>query len=217
MDGNDACLACHDPAGGRRHGAHPPRAGFGRQQLLQLPHAVHVVRPAQGDPQPHHQQPLGRGKRGDRPAECVQPLPRGTRRWPGPERVREWYDLPAPPLGDERTDGGRRAAVGHARGRGPAGAGGLRARLGAGPGSFRHELDDAVPRGAAQRPVRGGALHRLPLAAHGPGYAGLQYDYVADRQARVPPRCPCCGPGSRARCRGPRATPRYWSMRTGSS
>ena len=46
-----------------------------RQRLLQLPHAVHDLRPAESDAQPSDQQSFGRGERRDRPAERVQSVP----------------------------------------------------------------------------------------------------------------------------------------------
>ena len=52
--------------------AHQARRGFRGQLLLQLPHAVHDLRPAEDDPQPHDQQSVGRPRasRPGRPNAC---------------------------------------------------------------------------------------------------------------------------------------------------
>ncbi len=53
---------CHEPFARRRDADARTRAsgGFRRAALLQLPHAVHDLRPAQDHSQPHGEQPLGR-------------------------------------------------------------------------------------------------------------------------------------------------------------
>ena len=72
--GNAACLQCHEPsrANVAAHTHHARR--FLRQLLLQLPHAVHDLRPAEDDPQPSDQQPIGAGDARHRPAQRVQPV-----------------------------------------------------------------------------------------------------------------------------------------------
>jgi len=60
---------------GEAGGAHAPQGGLAGQRLLQLPHAVHHLRPAQGGPKPSDRQPLGGGQPGHWPPERVQPVP----------------------------------------------------------------------------------------------------------------------------------------------
>ncbi len=84
MDGNQACLQCHQAIAPRAHGAHEAPAGVGRQLLLQLPHAVHDLRAAEDDPQPPDQQSVGRVD-ASRPGGRTRAISViSTRRWRGP-------------------------------------------------------------------------------------------------------------------------------------
>ena len=90
--GDEACLQCHATGSRRTLAAHThtPRR-LRRQRLLQLPHAVHDVRPAEDDPQPSNQQPVSAGDARDRPAERLQPVP--PRQNAGVDRrdLERWY------------------------------------------------------------------------------------------------------------------------------
>ena len=86
-DTDAACLSVPRQDRQRGRGAHAPPRRLRRQPLLQLPHAVHRLRPAQGHPQPPHRQPardrpLGR----QRTAQRVQPVPRRSQPRRGPRR-----------------------------------------------------------------------------------------------------------------------------------
>ena len=113
--------------------AHASSRRFHRQLLLQLPHAVHDLRPAEDDPQPSDQQPVGARRRsrpaGPTPAICVI----STRRWRGPPSISNGGTAsPKPALdADEQSvaasvltllkgDAGQRAIVAQSMGWAPA-------------------------------------------------------------------------------------------------
>ena len=56
------------------HRTHQTRGGLVGQQLLQLPHAVHVVWTVEDHPQSSDQQSVREGERRDRASERMQPL-----------------------------------------------------------------------------------------------------------------------------------------------
>ena len=107
-----------------------------------------------------------------------------TLAWTG-AALREWYDLPAPPLGDEertvaaallwamRGDAGQRALAAFALGWAPAQAASGTSWMAPYLAELLNDPYEAV-RYIAYRSLR-----------TVPGYSGFEYDYVADRQARV--------------------------------
>ena len=150
------------PRANRRRHSHPheARGGVRGQPLLQLPHAVHLVRAPAGDPQPYHQQPVRAGERRGRASERVQPVP------PRPDagldrRLAARLVRVAPPGPRGRGARGRRVrSVGPAGRRRPARHHGLAHGLEAGAAGVRFGLDGPVPGRAPWRPVRCGSLHR---------------------------------------------------------
>ena len=83
MEGNGACLQCHAVHRDERARAHEAPAGIDRQLVLQLPHAVHDVRPAESAAEPSDQQSHA-SPRVSRPAVRMPATPAiSTRRWPG--------------------------------------------------------------------------------------------------------------------------------------
>ena len=184
-DGNDACLACHDlPAGGvsehTRHAAdsagsscyncHMPYTSYGllkaiRSHTISSPSVTESVQTG-------------------RPNACNLCHVDKTLAWTG-AALREWYDLPTPPLrDDERTVS---AALLWAM-RGDAGQRALTAwALGWAPAQEASGTSWMVPHLAellndpyeAVRYIAYRSLRTLP------GYAGVDYDYVASREERV--------------------------------
>ena len=98
MDGNGACTQCHAPIARERDRAHQAPRRFDRQRLLQLPHAVHDLRAAEDDPQPHGEQPVGARERGTgRPNACNLCHLDKTLAWTA-DALNQWYGQAPPPL-----------------------------------------------------------------------------------------------------------------------
>ena len=154
MNGNEACLQCH-PALRADLTAHTKhRAAFGRQLLLQLPHAVHVVRSSESacgairSAAPRQRPASQTG----RPNACNLCHLDKTLAWTA-EYLEKWYGTPPTALEpDERTipasmlwllrgDAGQRALDGLEHG------------LAAGAAGVRHRMDGAVAFGAHERSV----------------------------------------------------------------
>ena len=69
MNGNGGLSAVSRSGARRRHRPYAARGGFARQQLLQLPHALHQLRTPDGGPEPHGQQSDRDRNRGAWPPE----------------------------------------------------------------------------------------------------------------------------------------------------
>ena len=185
MDGNDACLACHDlPAddiaahtrhapdspGNSCYNCHMPYTSYGllkaiRSHTISSPSVTESVQTG-------------------RPNACNLCHVDKTLAWTG-AALREWYDLPTPPLGDDertvaaallwtmRGDAGQRALAAFALGWAPAQAASGTSWMAPYLAELLNDPYEAV-RYIAYRSLR-----------TVPGYSGLKYDYVADREARV--------------------------------
>ena len=184
-DGNDACLACHDPpedgvtahtrhapdsAGSSCYNCHMPYTSYG---LLKAIRSHTISSPS-----------VAESVETGRPNACNLCHVDRTLAWTG-AALREWYDLPAPPLGDEertvaaallwamRGDAGQRALAAFALGWAPAQAASGTSWMAPYLAELLNDPYEAV-RYIAYRSLR-----------TVPGYSGFEYDYVADRQARV--------------------------------
>ena len=185
MDGNDACLACHDlpadrvtahtrhapdSAGSSCYNCHMPYTSYG---LLKAIRSHTISSPS-----------VAESVETGRPNACNLCHVDKTLAWTG-TALREWYDLPAPPLGDEertvaaallwamRGDAGQRALAAFALGWAPAQAASGTSWMAPYLAELLNDPYEAV-RYIAYRSLR-----------TVPGYSGFEYDYVADRQARV--------------------------------
>ena len=185
MDGNDACLACHDlpedrvtahtrhapdSAGSSCYNCHMPYTSYG---LLKAIRSHTISSPS-----------VAESVETGRPNACNLCHVDRTLAWTG-AALREWYDLPAPPLGDEertvaaallwamRGDAGQRALAAFALGWAPAQAASGTSWMAPYLAELLNDPYEAV-RYIAYRSLR-----------TVPGYSGFEYDYVADRQARV--------------------------------
>ena len=184
-DGNDACLACHDlPAGGvtehTRHAAdssgsacyncHMPYTSYG---LLKAIRSHTISSPS-----------VAESVETGRPNACNLCHVDRTLAWTG-AALQEWYGQPLPPLSaDERSvsaallwamkgDAGQRALAAFALGWAPA-------QEASGTSWMAPYLAELL--NDPYEAVRYIAYRSLRTV---PGHAGLQYDYVADREARV--------------------------------
>ena len=184
-EGNDACLACHDlPEGGvtahTRHAAdsagsacyncHMPYTSYG---LLKAIRSHTISSPS-----------VAESVETGRPNACNLCHVDRTLAWTG-AALREWYGQPPPPLSaDERSvsaallwamkgDAGQRALAAFALGWAPA-------QEASGTSWMAPYLAELL--NDPYEAVRYIAYRSLRTV---PGHAGLQYDYVADREARV--------------------------------
>ena len=184
-DGNDACLACHDlPEGDvtehTRHGAdssgsacyncHMPYTSYG---LLKAIRSHTISSPS-----------VAESVETGRPNACNLCHVDRTLAWTG-AALQEWYGQPTPPLdADERSvsaallwamkgDAGQRALAAFALGWAPAQAASGTSWMAPYLAELLNDPYEAV-RYIAYRSLR-----------TVPGHAGLEYDYVASREARV--------------------------------
>ena len=93
MDGDRACLQCHEKIGEDLIGHTRPQGRVERQPLLQLPHATHDVRVAQGHPLALHLEPraLKNNLASGRPNACNLCHLDQSLGWSAERLDSEWY------------------------------------------------------------------------------------------------------------------------------
>ncbi len=184
--GNGACVQCHERLSPTHTSSRPGLVG---QLLLQLPHAVHDLRPAEDDPQPSDQQPVGavdaRRPAGRTRATCVT----STRRSRGRRSTsNDWYGVAKPSLDSGRKLGG---GVGAVLLKGDAGQRAIVAQSMGWPAAQQASgtrVAGAVPGADRERFIRCGPLHRVAFAAHAAAVpargAAAQQPAAADQGGR---------------------------------
>ena len=186
MDGNEACLQCHAAMREPTLTAHTKhQAGFDGQLLLQLPHAVHDVRPAESAAKPSDQQPDGGASvQTGRPNACNLCHLDKTLAWTSDYLEKLVRNAEAPLIEDEQTIAASLLWLLRGRCR-PARAGGLEHGMAAGAAGLGHELDGALPAALllddpydAVRFIAFRSLRSLP------GFAGFKYDFVSPPSER---------------------------------